>query len=121
MEEVMPVLLQSLRTPIICVLLSGLLVGVFSLGEPTLWAAEPSTATGQEPPAVIPDPSSGSGKEREGKGNHAMKKACAEDVKKLCSGIKPGEGRILQCLKQHAQDLSQGCTDTMQQRGKHRQ
>ncbi|MBP6606684.1 MAG: hypothetical protein KA240_13440 [Nitrospira sp.] len=50
-----------------------------------------------------------------------MGKACAEDVKTLCSGIKPGEGRIIQCLKAHRQEISPSCSEMMQQRGKHRQ
>lgn len=47
-----------------------------------------------------------------------MRKACAEDVKKLCPDVKAGKGRITQCLKQHAQELSQGCADMVKQRGK---
>ena len=110
-----------LRTPIFAVLLSGFLVGVSGLAEPVLWAADSSIPADQEHPGVMPDSPSGSGKGREGKGKHPMRKACAEDVKKLCSDVKAGEGRILQCLKQHTQGLSQGCVDVMQQRSKLRQ
>lgn len=35
--------------------------------------------------------------------------ACRADYKKLCDGVKPGEGRGLACLKQHASELSEGC------------
>jgi len=35
--------------------------------------------------------------------------ACAADVQKLCSDVPPGGGRIIACLKQHQQDVSQGC------------
>lgn len=110
-----------LRTPIFAVLLSGFLVGVSGLIEPALSAADSSTPVHQEHPGVMPDSPSGSGKGHEGKRNHPMRKACAEDVKKLCSDVKAGEGRILQCLKQHTQGLSRGCVDVMQQRGKLRQ
>jgi hypothetical protein len=120
MEEVMPVLSKDVM-PILVVLLGGFLVGVSGMVEPTLSATDPSTSAAQEQPAVTPDSSSGSGKGREGKGNHPVKKACAEDIKKLCPDVKAGEGRILQCLKQHRQDVSQGCADLMQQRGKRRQ
>lgn len=35
--------------------------------------------------------------------------ACRADYKKLCDGVKPGEGRGLACLKQHESELSDGC------------
>jgi hypothetical protein len=35
--------------------------------------------------------------------------ACADDVKRFCSTVTPGEGRILQCLQEHAQDISERC------------
>jgi Cysteine rich repeat len=35
--------------------------------------------------------------------------ACAEDVKKTCANIKPGNLRIANCLKEHATDLSDVC------------
>jgi hypothetical protein len=39
--------------------------------------------------------------------------ACAEDVKRVCLAIQPGEGRILQCLQEHEQDLSEGCFQSL--------
>jgi len=35
--------------------------------------------------------------------------ACAADVQKLCPGVQPGGGRILACLKQHKDQVSDGC------------
>jgi Cysteine rich repeat len=35
--------------------------------------------------------------------------ACAGDVQTFCSGVEPGQGRILQCLKQNKESLSPGC------------
>ena len=35
--------------------------------------------------------------------------ACAEDVKKTCANIKPGNLRIATCLKEHVTDLSDVC------------
>lgn len=35
--------------------------------------------------------------------------ACAADVQKLCSNVPAGGGRIIACLKQHQQEVSQGC------------
>jgi len=100
------------------ILLSGFLVGVFGMSEPTLSATDSSSATDQEHPTATPNAPAGSKKEHEGKRNHPLRKACAEDAKKLCPEVKAGEGRIVQCLKQHTQDLSQGCADMMQRRHK---
>src|SRR6476469_10944895 len=39
----------------------------------------------------------------------AQRGACAEDVKKTCANIKPGNLRIATCLKEHVKDLSDVC------------
>ncbi|UVT14719.1 MAG: hypothetical protein H8K04_12810 [Nitrospira sp.] len=41
------------------------------------------------------------------------KLACAEDVKRVCRDVQPGDGRILQCLQEHEQDLSEGCYQSL--------
>jgi len=38
-------------------------------------------------------------------------KPCAGDIKTLCAGIQPGEGRIKACIKSHLTDLSPSCRD----------
>ena len=40
-------------------------------------------------------------------------KACQGDVKQLCPGVKPGEGRIVNCLKQHQAELSRNCREKL--------
>jgi hypothetical protein len=35
--------------------------------------------------------------------------ACAEDTKRFCRTIKPGDGQILQCLQSHDQEVSDRC------------
>jgi Cysteine rich repeat len=42
-----------------------------------------------------------------------VKEACEGDAKKLCEGIKPGGGKIVQCLKQHESELSSECKEQM--------
>lgn len=39
--------------------------------------------------------------------------ACAEDVKRVCLTVQPGDGRILQCLQEHEQELSEGCYQSL--------
>ena len=41
---------------------------------------------------------------------------CAADVRKLCALVKPGEGRIQQCLEYHYQDLSHDCYQALDER-----
>jgi hypothetical protein len=36
-------------------------------------------------------------------------KACEDDVQQYCVGVKPGEGRVAQCLKEHKDKLSAEC------------
>jgi hypothetical protein len=35
--------------------------------------------------------------------------ACREDAKKFCKDVRPGQGRIVSCLKNHQGDLSESC------------
>lgn len=39
--------------------------------------------------------------------------ACAADVKRVCPTVEPGEGRILACLQEHEQDLSESCYQSL--------
>ena len=39
----------------------------------------------------------------------ALRTGCAGDVQKLCAGVQPGGGRILACLKEHKDALSDQC------------
>ena len=43
-------------------------------------------------------------------GWHArFEKECATDVHQFCADIKPGEGKVMECLNQHETDLSKTC------------
>ncbi len=48
-------------------------------------------------------------------GAWAQQKAgpCVDDVAKLCQGVKPGGGNILNCLNGHTNELSPACKDNM--------
>lgn len=41
------------------------------------------------------------------------KRACVEDLKRFCLAVQPGDGRILQCLQEYEQDLSEGCYQSL--------
>jgi Cysteine rich repeat len=38
---------------------------------------------------------------------------CADDIEKYCKGVKPGGGRILNCLKAHEAELTVSCRGKM--------
>ena len=42
---------------------------------------------------------------------------CREDLTKFCADIKPGEGRLLQCLDKNAAKVSKRCTDAIKESG----
>lgn len=50
-------------------------------------------------------------KMNEAKENHGK---CKADRKKFCKDIKPGEGRIIQCLKSHEAELAADCKTLME-------
>jgi hypothetical protein len=41
--------------------------------------------------------------------NNEARAACAPDIQALCAGVQPGGGRILACLKEHKDKVSDGC------------
>ena len=34
---------------------------------------------------------------------------CRADAERICPGVPPGGGRVIQCLKQHKDDVTIGC------------
>ena len=42
-----------------------------------------------------------------------LRAACAGDVQKLCPGVQPGGGRILQFLIEHKSDVSETCKQAL--------
>lgn len=45
------------------------------------------------------------------KANVAFRKSCGSDVQKFCSDVPSGRGRIMDCLSEHKDDLSNSCKD----------
>lgn len=48
----------------------------------------------------------------------AFVQACRSDYQRFCAGMQPGNGAILTCLRQHADELSASCKGMAQQRTK---
>jgi hypothetical protein len=44
----------------------------------------------------------------------AEQAACAADQKKFCANVKPGEGRIAECLADHAEKVSAPCRKVLE-------
>lgn len=40
-------------------------------------------------------------------------KYCKPDIQRLCKNVKPGEGRVLGCLKAHGKEISVGCAQAL--------
>ena len=45
--------------------------------------------------------------------NAQAQNPCAEDVAKFCKDVKPGEGRVVRCLKDNSDRLSNECRDNL--------
>jgi hypothetical protein len=78
----------------------------------------PEDASSADPPQAQPKSSAGQAEqspEEAAGGKHSlqlMRKACDEDAKKLCPDIRPGGGRILQCLRGQESNLP-ACRQTL--------
>jgi hypothetical protein len=62
-----------------------------------LLTATPALAQTQSQPA--PDP--------------ALRRACMQDVRRVCPGMRPGDGRLAQCMESKHDQLSRGCQDAI--------
>jgi len=43
----------------------------------------------------------------------AAQQPCAEDAKKFCSDVRPGGGRVVQCLNKHDAELAPACREQL--------
>lgn len=52
-----------------------------------------------------------------------VKEACHGDAEKFCADVKHGEGRMMKCMKEHHNELSNGCkqeVENMKAKHKHK-
>jgi hypothetical protein len=71
----------------------------------------PPSSTPSAPPASAP-PSSTPPPPAQAPSQQAVadaRAACATDIQNFCAGVQPGGGRIIACLKQHKDQVSDGC------------
>ena len=52
-------------------------------------------------------------RERLAAGFKKLETACGEDVKKFCSTVTPGDGRIMLCMQAHEDKISDSCASTL--------
>jgi Cysteine rich repeat len=50
----------------------------------------------------------------------ALRKLCADDFKKYCSGITPGEGKLRACIQENFDKLSDQCRAGIEERRKNK-
>lgn len=51
----------------------------------------------------------GAGNSQGAQPSGAKHRVCRADARKFCQGVKPGEGRIIACLKENSSKLSPAC------------
>jgi hypothetical protein len=44
-----------------------------------------------------------------------LRGACRADIEKHCAGIKPGDGRLRHCVREHHAKFSQGCKTALRE------
>lgn len=47
--------------------------------------------------------------------------ACKQDIQTLCGDVKPGEGRVKECIKSHRDQVSAGCKAAIKANHQHKE
>ena len=69
----------------------------------------PTPPSSSQSPAQSPSPQSPAAQGPSPQAVAEARAACETDIQKLCSGVQPGGGRILTCLKQHKDQVTDVC------------
>jgi len=98
--------------------------------SPLVWAADPSSpdpgpaSTPSSPTSTPPSDDSASSPPRagddKGRMQQHLRKACGADVKQYCAQVKPGGGRIIECLEEHSKEVSDECYELLEKRSERR-
>lgn len=86
-------------------------IAVLALALASAAPALAAPASTPDPMANVADVGGGPGG---GQGGRGAMKACRADRETYCAGVEKGGGRIMQCMKQHAAELSPGCREALQ-------
>lgn len=78
---------------------------IFAVAGLLLVACDQQKSSQSTPDAAAPEASTPANGE---KPNYSL---CDEDLKRFCKGIAPGEGRLVNCLKDNKEGLSQPCRE----------
>ncbi|HEU4684161.1 MAG TPA: cysteine rich repeat-containing protein [Nitrospira sp.] len=88
------------------------------VGAVLLFVSGPVAAADPPPQATTPAPGSAEQSPEQAAGGREglkrMRQACETDVKQFCHDVRPGGGRIIQCLRKHDAELSQGCRQAVE-------
>jgi hypothetical protein len=49
----------------------------------------------------------------QGAAARAVAQACKPDIRQFCSQVRPGQGRIKACMKEHLHELSEPCKEAL--------
>ncbi len=79
----------------------------------TLCAAFSARSAIAEPPPAPPPAPSPVPTPAPSPSPNAVRAACETDVPKVCPGVQPGGGRIIQCLVQHQNEVSEACKQAL--------
>lgn len=93
-------MISTVKTMLACLAIMGMVSSAVAATDNTGGTGEPQ-AQGQQG-------SLGQRGNRPGPG-----RTCHADVEKFCQGVKPGEGRIVACLKKNASGLSSECSEML--------
>ncbi len=87
-----------------------LILAVAATGTPPAAPSPPANAPAPAPPVAAAPTASGPKNDF----NAGAKSACTPELKKFCSEVTPGNGRVAACLKAHDDKLSPGCSTEWQ-------
>lgn len=102
------------------ILAAGFVSACLVAFTPASWAQETAPAPAQAPPAAPPaatqpQPMAPGMAPGRGRGGGMLRTYCLEDIRRLCKGMKPGGGRILNCLRENQNGLSVGCAKALEE------
>ncbi len=78
-----------------------------------------ASSGGPKPPAPAAPAASSTQQMSPGEKLAIMRRACGGDYRAFCSGVRPGGGQALACLKAHESSLSRRCRVVLQQAASH--